>query len=328
VDHEPRTIRSFVKLAESLSFTKAAAQLGLTQPQLSARIKGLEQQLGFELFNRTSRRVEITPGGQQFLEPARNYLIEAENLERVGVGIRRSHATRIRIGAGSCHAEVRWALLGRFMQLHPDIELTVTNFHDSAEIWAGLRSGEVDVALVVPPVPDEFDYQTISSATAGLILRADTALAQYDVVAPEMLGGQQIAIFPRRIFPTLYDQVVAELRQYDPWFSELPEPGTECVASFVRTTGVPVLGLPWWHSEADRPADIVYRGIDGHQIPLDSVLTRSRSRSSDAVNLLWRLAAKLNEKARTPERILMAANDVPAVAHSAIARARVDLSLR
>ena len=70
MDHEPRTIRSFVKLAESLSFTKAAAQLGLTQPQLSARIKGLEQQLGFALFSRTSRRVEITPGGQQFLEPA------------------------------------------------------------------------------------------------------------------------------------------------------------------------------------------------------------------------------------------------------------------
>lgn len=310
MDYEPRTIRSFVYLAESLSFTKTAAQLGVTQPHLSTRIKGLEQQLGFALFSRTSRRVQITPGGLQFLEAAKSYLLEAEKLERVGLSVRRGRATSITVGTGGCHAEVRWFLLGKFIELYPHIELSIRTFQNSAEIWSGLRSGEVDVALVVPPVPDEFDYQTISSAKAGLIMRSDIPMARHEVVSPDLLNGQQIAIFPRRIFPTLYDNVVAGLREFGPWFSELPEPGMACMSSFIRATGVPVLGAPWWRSEEERPSDVAYRDIAGHPIPLNSVLARLRTRSTEAATLLWNLGASLGADARRRDRFTVPAGVV------------------
>lgn len=301
MSYEPRTIQSFVTLSESLSFTKAAEQLGVTQPHLSARIKGLEQQLGFALFSRTSRRVEITPAGLEFLNAAKCFLAEAENLKRIGANVRNGRSASIRIGTGNCHPTVRWSLLGSFMHAYPHVELKIRLYQNSSEFWAALRTGEVDVALVAPPVPDEFDYLTLSTANGGLLMRADSPLAHTSTVNPEWLDGQQIAIFPRKLFPALYDQVLSRLEGYGAWFSELPETGIECMSSFVRATGIPAMGAPWWHSEAERPADLVHRCIDRNAIPLNSVLMRSRARSSSTVNLLWRIAegmAKI-DRART-----------------------------
>jgi DNA-binding transcriptional LysR family regulator len=294
LDFEPRTIRSFVALAELLSFTKAAEQLGVTQPQLSSRIKSLELQLGFALFSRTSRRVEITPGGDQFLQAARNFLREAHALERAGQSVRSGRATRIRIGAGNCHADIRWRLLGQFMRRHPHIEVSVQHYPTASQIGAALRSGEVDAALVVPPVLDEFDALRLSRASAGLIMQRDCPLARQATAPPTALAGQQLAIFPRAVFPALHDAVVNHFKTFGAWFTELPETGAACVSSFVRATGVPAVAAPWWSGEQDRPSDIVCRFVDGHPIALDSMLVRSRARSSDAVALLWRLAAKLD----------------------------------
>ncbi len=300
MSYEPQAIQSFVTLSESLSFTKAAAQLGVTQPHLSARIKNLENQLGFALFSRTSRRVEITHAGQEFLEASRGFLSEAENLKRIGLNVRNSRSSSIRIGTGSCHPRVRWSLLGRFMHTYPNIELKIRFYQNSSEFWAALRTGEIDVALVAPPVPDEFDYVTLAVASGGLLLRSDSPLIRQQVIDPATLDGQQIAIFPRRLFPALHDQVVSRLERFGAWFSELPETGVECVSTFLRATGMPVIGAPWWQIEADRPQDIAHRRIDRVDIPLNSVLLRSRTRSSSTVDLLWRLAGKVAASNRAP----------------------------
>lgn len=295
---EPKTIQSFVTLTESLSFTKAAQHLGVTQPYLSARIKGLESQLGFALFNRSSRHVEITPGGREFLEAAKGFLSEAEHLKQIGMNVRKGQATSIRIGAGNCHPNVRWSLLGQFMSAYPNIEVQVKPYQNSVELWAALRCGEVDVALIAPPVPDEFDFLTLSRADGGLLMRSDHPLRHRARLKPTDLAGQQIAIFARRLFPALYDQVVGPLEEFGAWFSELPETSMDCTSNFMRATGVPALGAPWWATEQEKPADLVHRLIDGVDIPLDSVLLRSRTRSSRATSLLWRLAANLAAQSR------------------------------
>lgn len=290
---EQKAIQSFVALTESLSFTKAAAQLGVTQPYLSGRIRALEQQLGFPLFTRTSRRVEITSGGREFLQAAKAYLSEAERLKQIGLSVRQGRAASIRIGAGNCHPNVRWSLLGRFMMTYPDIEVQIKLYQNSIELWSALRSGEVDVALIAPPVPDEFDFLILSHANGGLLMRSDHPLSAKVALKPADLDGQQIAIFPRRLFPALYDQVVGRLERCGSWFSELPETGIECTSNLIRATGVPALGAQWWAVERERPADLVHKLIDGIDIHLDSVLLRSRTRSSKTTSLLWRLAASL-----------------------------------
>ncbi len=78
-------------VAEELSFTSAAKQLNISQPPLSQQIKDLEAELGAALFDRTSRRVRLTPVGVSFLEHARAILVQTETAAKdaraIGAGL-------------------------------------------------------------------------------------------------------------------------------------------------------------------------------------------------------------------------------------------------
>lgn len=75
-------LRYFIAVVETGSFTKAAERSCVTQPTLSAGIKKLEQNLGTQLFHRTSRRVFLTEGGTTFLERAKAILYECNRAAR------------------------------------------------------------------------------------------------------------------------------------------------------------------------------------------------------------------------------------------------------
>lgn len=66
-----RHFRYFVAVAEALSFAGAARELKMSQPPLSKRIADLEGELGLKLFDRTSKKVDLTSGGEAFLPQAR-----------------------------------------------------------------------------------------------------------------------------------------------------------------------------------------------------------------------------------------------------------------
>src|SRR5262245_61308554 len=75
-------LRAFLAVAETLHFSRAAAQLGVSQPTLSQQVKRLEEQLGLTLFRRTSRRVQLTNAGQALMVGARRVLTDLEQAER------------------------------------------------------------------------------------------------------------------------------------------------------------------------------------------------------------------------------------------------------
>ena len=77
-----RTIESFVRVAHSGSFTKAARQLGLSRALISRRIIELEARLGVRLLNRSTRSVSLTTEGRAYLSRCKQVLDDMEAAER------------------------------------------------------------------------------------------------------------------------------------------------------------------------------------------------------------------------------------------------------
>src|SRR5919201_5585253 len=83
MDVDARLWRSFTTVAEELHYGRAAERLHITQPALSRQIRDLEQVLGVTLFDRTSRRVVLSPAGRVVLGQARRALTEADRAVRL-----------------------------------------------------------------------------------------------------------------------------------------------------------------------------------------------------------------------------------------------------
>lgn len=95
---ELRKLRHFVVVAEELHFGRAARRLSITQPPLSMSIRGLEEELGVELFERTRRSVTLTHAGSIFLAEARGILDRATRAVDLTKAAHRGDVGRLTVG--------------------------------------------------------------------------------------------------------------------------------------------------------------------------------------------------------------------------------------
>ena len=135
-------------IAEEQSFTRAAQRCFVVQSALSRQIKSLESELGVRLFARTSRKVEVTPAGEAFVEQARLCLQAAE---------------RAKASAAAAHGQIRGSLtigviptvtavdiaavLGAFRRSYPEVGVHVRT-GGSDEFLRRIAAGQLDVGVL------------------------------------------------------------------------------------------------------------------------------------------------------------------------------------
>ncbi|ASV55539.1 MULTISPECIES: LysR family transcriptional regulator [Lelliottia] len=139
---------SFMVVARERSFTRAAAQLGVSQSALSHAMRNLEARLDMRLLTRTTRSVAPTEAGEQLFTRLSPHLLEIEQELTALRDMRDKPAGNIRITAGE-HAmsSVLWPVLKPFMAQYPDIHIEVTVDNGLTDIVdgrfdAGVRLGE------------------------------------------------------------------------------------------------------------------------------------------------------------------------------------------
>ncbi|WP_207883301.1 transcriptional regulator GcvA [Pseudomonas sp. 30_B] len=138
-----RSLRTFEAAGRHLNFTRAAEEVGLTPAAVSHQIKELEDQLGLTLFTRTSRSIQLTPGGALLLEAAAESL---DLLRRATVRARRlsRSAEQLRVSLTARFA-THWLLprLPAFRALHPGLKLSF----DVSDELRDFAVDDIDLAI-------------------------------------------------------------------------------------------------------------------------------------------------------------------------------------
>lgn len=137
----------FLKVVQTQSVTKAAAELHLTQPAVSIQLRNLQNQFDLPLTEVVGRKIYITDFGREIAGLADNILKQVRDIDYKMLAYKGQLAGRLQVSVVSTGKYVMPYFLTDFMRIHPGVELSmdVTN---KARVVDSLRNNEVDFALV------------------------------------------------------------------------------------------------------------------------------------------------------------------------------------
>ncbi|WP_040213087.1 LysR family transcriptional regulator [Clostridium polynesiense] len=145
----------FYHAAKEMNFSKAAAELYITQSAVSQAVKSLENQLEIPLFIRSNKKVALTSEGEMLYEYVENALSLLDTAEKQIQKIKEFEMGELKIGVGDTIS--RYLLipyLEMFNKKHPKIKLQIIN-RTSRETVSLLKAGKIDIAFVNLPIEDD-----------------------------------------------------------------------------------------------------------------------------------------------------------------------------
>ena len=256
-----RHLRYFVAVAEECHFGRAAARLHVTTPPLSQRIRELEEDLGLSLFERTSRKVTLTPAGERLLVEARDVLRAMERFDAVSEQLASSVSLPLRVGY--CHGSEGGVMraIRALVAEQPDLAVRPDAL-TSLQILDGLRSGGLAVGIVRAPVGDPERIASVPLARVPVdhvAVPASHRLAGRAEVDVSDLDGEPVFVVDRADAPTAHDEIAAYCTSKGvrpAWVTHAPTQ-VERVLDLVGVGG----GIGWLNSwQVERGGDPLGRG--------------------------------------------------------------------
>lgn len=208
-------LRYVVRLAKCLHFSKAASELGITQPSLSQRILQIENSLGVKLFERKTRSVCLTTAGEEFVIYAEKVLSSYDQLQEA---MRKQSATNkgsLRIGTllNMSHLALNAQVMA-FQKEHPHIQLIISEIVGSFELVQKLEAESFDVVFFTPSpelkLTNKFETLTIQKGRVVAVLPNGHRLADKTVIELHELSEENL-LFPARSH-SLFSMVIAACR--------------------------------------------------------------------------------------------------------------------
>ncbi|MEU0805894.1 LysR family transcriptional regulator [Streptomyces sp. NPDC005970] len=171
---DTRLLRTFVALARTGSFTSAATELHLAQSTVTVQIRSLERELGTRLFDRLPAGTTPTPSGRRLLEEAERVLDAEARLRAAaaagnGEGADGAVEGQVALGAGEslCSSHLP-RVIASLRRTHPGVDVHL-HTADTATAMEGLRSGRLDLVLLLEPEIDAADLVTRPIAHEPLV---------------------------------------------------------------------------------------------------------------------------------------------------------------
>jgi DNA-binding transcriptional LysR family regulator len=189
-------LRYLTSVADERGFTRAAAQLRVAQPSVSAAVRALERELGIELFHRSGGDVTLTPAGEALLPWARQVLADCEaGRAAVGdlMGLRRG---RLSLGATPALTTGLLApLLADFHRRYPHLDMSLRE-DGSRHLVTALERGVLDLAVVILPIHHSWvRTEALTDEDLVLAVPRDHALADRASVSVADLQDLPLVMF-------------------------------------------------------------------------------------------------------------------------------------
>jgi LysR family transcriptional regulator, carnitine catabolism transcriptional activator len=195
---ELRQLEYVVAIVDEGSFTAAARTSFVAQPSLSQAVRGLEEELGVELFRRVGRGVVVTPVGQAFADRARDVLRGVEELRSLARADEFLLSGRLDVVALQTLAvEPGAPLVGAFRRAHPGVAVRVVQPDGPRDLAEIVRSGRCEVGLTELPsgVPGLVELR-LGTQDLDAVFPPRTALPRRDAITLDELVEHPIVTSP------------------------------------------------------------------------------------------------------------------------------------
>ena len=194
-----RDIKLLWEVATSGSVTRAAERLHVSQPAASAAIRQLEEQLGFALFTREKRRLELTPKGRALMPEISNALAALSSLDRLSDELRTDSAQRITIACTASSTTIVPQALRFLREQMPDLRVVIRTGL-SVDIAGLVAEQRVDFGIVVGDlVPQGCGVADIGSLGLYAIMAPDSDLAALESVPLQAFSVRPYITLDRKL---------------------------------------------------------------------------------------------------------------------------------
>ena len=177
-------LKTFKKVAEKLSFTKAAEELFITQPAVTKHINVLEQEFNTKFFIRKGNKIELTEAGNVLLKYAKNIENTYNQLDFELSALNKEQKGKIKIGASTTMTQyVLPRLMASFKSKFKDLSVSVIN-GNTEQIEKALNNNEIDLGIIEGHSKrSDFHYLDFLKDEIVLVARSSNILAKKNKIS-------------------------------------------------------------------------------------------------------------------------------------------------
>jgi len=240
---ELRHLRYFVAVAEEENVSRAALKLHVSQPGLSRQIRDLEDEIGFQLFERSAKSLKLTAAGKVFLTEAKAVLQRADDGVKKARAVAHGDSGEIHVGyAPSLTVQILPPMLRAFQGEFPQVRVTL---HDlsSEEMLAQLGEKKLHVALTARPpekVLRSFSFAEFARYAICVAVSPLHPLAKLRALTLPQIAREPLIGLTRKDYPEAYRAVARTFAAagQKPNFAEEHEGGTSIIAAVEAGRGI------------------------------------------------------------------------------------------
>ena len=206
-----RQLECFLAVARTLHFGRAAEELYLAQPTVSESIRRLEKELGGTLFDRTTRRVTLTPLGEMFAVEAAAAVDGLTTAYARGRAYALEQVTELRVGFSFDVTNPLVDVIAELQRRRPGVVVNLRGRSTTRQLKL-LRERRLEAAFCVMPEPDPLlESLDVGVSRLVAVVRDTDALAKERAIPLAVLAKEPLIAWPRAANPALYDHFASAM---------------------------------------------------------------------------------------------------------------------